>query len=102
MLRGPQAALFGEGSMGGAVRLGTNKPDATAFAPQTLLGHARVAGGSQGLTARALLNLPLQPGQLALRFTASRQDLIGWVDVPELQAPNANAGRTDDARIALR
>ena len=37
-----------------------------------------------------------------MRITASRQDLIGWVDVPELQAPNANADRTDDARIALR
>ena len=102
VLRGPQGTLFGEGSMGGTVRLITTKPDASAFAARTLLGGSQVAGGGRGTTARLMLNVPLQRDVLALRITASRQELPGWIDVPELQGRDSNTGRAEDARIALR
>ena len=102
VLRGPQGTLFGEGSMGGTVRLTTTKPDARAFAARVALGWSQVAGGGHGATARVMLNLPLRSDELALRVTASRQGLIGWVDVPELRTRDANDGRAEDARIALR
>ena len=102
VLRGPQGTLFGEGSMGGTVRLITNKPDAGAYAGRVTLGWSQVAGGGHGVTARAMINMPLQRDLLALRVTASRQDIIGWIDVPELQARNSNNGKAEDARIAVR
>jgi outer membrane receptor protein involved in Fe transport len=102
VLRGPQGTLFGEGSMGGTIRLITTKPDATDFAARVMLGRSQVAGGGRGVTARAMVNLPLQSDVLALRVTASRQDIIGWIDVPELRASDSNSGKSEDARIALR
>ena len=102
VLRGPQGTLFGEASMGGTVRLITAKPDARDFAARVMLGRSQVAGGGHGVTARVMVNVPLQSDVLALRVTASRQDLIGWIDVPELQARDSNSGKAEDARIALR
>ena len=102
VLRGPQGTLFGEGSMGGTVRLITNKPDPQQRAARAMLGWSQVAGGGSGYTSRLMVNLPLQPNVLALRLTASRQDLVGWIDVPELGAKDANRGRSEDARVALR
>ncbi len=102
VLRGPQGTLFGEGSMGGTIRLITAKPDTTKPAARVMLGWSQVAGGGQGGTARLMVNVPLQRDVLALRLTASRQDIIGWVDVPELQAKDSNHGKTEDTRLALR
>jgi iron complex outermembrane recepter protein len=102
VLRGPQGTLFGEGSMGGSVRLITTKPDARALAARVQVSGVQVSGGGRGATARLMLNVPLQHEMLALRVTAGRQELPGWVDVPELKALDVNTGRADDARVALR
>ena len=102
VLRGPQGTLFGEGSMGGTIRLITAKPDARDFAARVMLGRSQVAGGGHGVTARVMVNVPLQSDLLALRVTASRQDIIGWIDVPDLRARDSNSGKAEDARIALR
>ena len=102
VLRGPQGTLFGEGSMGGAVRVISAKPDARTFAGRALVSGSRLAGGDQGIGLRGVLNVPLVRDKLALRVTASREDLIGSVDVPDLKAKDTDSGRQTDARVALR
>lgn len=102
VLRGPQGTLFGEGSMGGTIRIITNKPDSRTFGGKVQLQAASVAQGESGITARGVLNVPLVTDQLALRVGFSRQDILGWVDIPELQRKDANSGRQQDARVALR
>jgi len=49
-----------------------------------------------------VVNVPLVRDQLALRVTASREDLIGSVDVPDLGREDTDEGRQTDARVALR
>jgi outer membrane receptor protein involved in Fe transport len=102
VLRGPQGTLFGEGSMGGTVRLITAKPDARAFTARAMVGWSKVAEGGSGGSVRAMVNVPLVARQLALRVSASHQDIIGWIDVPDLGRKDANNGKQDDARVALR
>jgi outer membrane receptor protein involved in Fe transport len=102
VLRGPQGTLFGEGSMGGTVRLISAKPDARAVSGRGMLGWSKVASGGDGVTARAVVNVPLIKNQLALRVSASHQDLPGWIDVPDLQAKDVNKGKQQDARVAMR
>lgn len=102
VLRGPQGTLFGEGSMGGTVRVISAKPDAKAFSGRALVSGARLAGGDQGYTVRGVLNVPILRDTLALRVSASREDLIGSVDVPELGRKDVDSGRQSDARVALR
>jgi iron complex outermembrane recepter protein len=102
VLRGPQGTLFGESSMGGTIRLITNKPDAKAFEARLLGGWSQISGGGNGYTARAVVNVPLMKNELALRVSASHQDIVGWIDVPDLGKKDDNKGKQDDARIALR
>ena len=102
VLRGPQGTLFGEGSMGGTIRVITNKPESDAIYGRVLTGWSQVQGGSGGLSAQGMINLPLIKDELALRLTASHQKIIGWVDVPDIGAKDANSGKEDDARLALR
>jgi outer membrane receptor protein involved in Fe transport len=102
VLRGPQGTLFGEGSMGGTLRLITIKPDAKDFSARMVAGWASVSSGGNGGMARAVVNVPLVANELALRVNVSHQDLIGWIKVPDLDEKNANDGNQDDARAALR
>ncbi len=102
VLRGPQGTLFGEGSMGGTVRLITVKPDAKALSGRAMLGWSKLTGGGDGVTARAVVNVPLMTNELALRVNVSHQDMPGWIAVPDLNVKNANKGKEEDARVALR
>jgi outer membrane receptor protein involved in Fe transport len=102
VLRGPQGTLFGEGSMGGTLRLITIKPEATGFSGRAQLVGSKVSQGGSGATVRGVLNVPLMRDQLALRVSGGHQDLIGYVDYPELGVKDADKGKQDDARVALR
>jgi iron complex outermembrane recepter protein len=102
VLRGPQGTLFGEGSMGGTIRLITNKPEATQFYGRLIGDWSKVADGGNGGTARVVLNVPLVSKELALRVSAGHEDILGWIDVPDLNKKDVNKGKQDDVRVAVR
>jgi len=68
VLKGPQGTLFGEGSLGGNVRLITNQPDVTKDGIG-YMGQAGVTsgGGSANGGANVIGNLALVPDRLAVR-----------------------------------
>lgn len=67
VLRGPQGTLFGQGSMGGTVRLVTREPQLTKFeAKVDALGSYTQHGGG-GYSAEGMVNVPLVNEQLAFR-----------------------------------
>lgn len=80
VLRGPQGTLFGEGSMGGTVRILTRKPELDRFALQAQGGWSVASGGGSGWTAKLMLNLPLREDRFAIRAVATDESLPGWVD----------------------
>ena len=71
VLKGPQGTLFGASSMSGAVRIITNKPDASAFDMNISAGFESVEHGGEGYSVNAAVNVPLVADTLALR-------LVGW------------------------
>lgn len=80
VLKGPQGSLFGEGSLGGTVRLVTNKPDMQKFG--ATLDHSWGAiedGGNNNLT-NAMVNIPLVQDKLALRAVGFYYDQGGFID----------------------
>lgn len=101
ILRGPQGTLFGEGSMGGTIRVITNKPDPQAFYSRVSGEFASVRGGDTGATVRGLVNIPVVADELAVRANYSRTSGLGWIDVPDLDLTDTNDTGQTDVRLAL-
>lgn len=80
VLRGPQGTLFGSGSLGGTIRIITNKPDASKFeaAGRVDLG-ATEHGGGMRQRYDAMINVPLIEDRLALRVVGYYRNEDGWV-----------------------
>ena len=100
VLRGPQGTLFGEGSMGGTVRILSNAPDAQAYAGNLQTWGMATRGGSISNGFRSMLNLPIAENRLALRLVAIDEHRAGWVDTDT--ASNANDVDAQTYRARLR
>ena len=74
ILRGPQGTLYGAGSMGGTVKLVTNKPDLQHFGVNAEGIFSDTDGGGFNHTENAMLNLPLAQGIAALRVVGTRSE----------------------------
>lgn len=80
VLKGPQGTLFGEGSMGGTVRIITNKPQFNEFRAGVEIDASTVDKGGDGHGAKAYVNVPLVDDRLALRLVVTDETTPGWID----------------------
>ena len=85
-LSGPQGTLFGASSMGGVLRIITNKPDKSGFAGGIDLSSKKFAKGGFGGSVEGFVNLPIND-RAALR-------LVGWLDRVGGYIDNVAATRT--------
>lgn len=88
VLRGPQGALFGSASLGGAVSYSVNKPNLKNFEAAGLVAGETVKNGGWGHTVRAMLNAPLQTDVAGLRIVAFDRRDPGYIT-------NLGTGRTE-------
>ncbi|MHA7817384.1 MAG: TonB-dependent receptor [Pseudohaliea sp.] len=100
VLRGPQGTLYGSGSLAGAVRVITRKPDAGRFAASFRADAADVAHAGLRQRYSGMVNVPLVDERLALRAVAYLRDEPGWVRNIGTGARNSNDDR--GGRLALR
>ena len=79
VLRGPQGTLYGEGSIGGTVRIVPAAPNPETFESRGS-GSFSVTGdeGDNNYTLEGMLNLPLLDGDAALRLVAYHHDNSGY------------------------
>ena len=80
VLNGPQGTTFGAGSMAGAVRYVTNKPDVNAFSAGLDVDAGKIHGGTNNSTYEGFVNLPLIPGVLGLRVSAFSDNRGGFIN----------------------
>ena len=80
VLKGPQGTLYGEGAMGGAVRIVMNEPDAAMFdfGGETTFSSTEHGGFNYG--ARGYVNIPIVQDKVALRVAGGFVDNDGYVD----------------------
>lgn len=88
VLRGPQGAQFGAGSIGGIVYIESNPVDLLRWTGETLAGAEATQGGQPSNELQIIANAPLVQGRFGLRAVAYRQDTGGWLD-------NSVTGQTD-------
>src|SRR5271156_6361800 len=80
ILRGPQGALFGSGSMGGTVRLISNQPNLSQFQSTAQSVLSGTDGGGFNHKDNLMVNLPLIDDTLALRLVGTENYPSGWID----------------------
>jgi outer membrane receptor protein involved in Fe transport len=102
ILRGPQGTLYGESSMGGAIRLLTNAADPAGLAYKFDATGSSTSGGGENWFGNAMVNLPMPRDTFALRLVGYLRDEDGWVDNPFLGLENLNHAETEGARASAR
>jgi iron complex outermembrane receptor protein len=80
VLNGPQGTTFGAGSMAGAIRYITNKPDVNHFGAGIDFDAGQIQNAQQNWTYEGFLNAPLIDGVLGLRLSAFSDSHGGFIN----------------------
>jgi iron complex outermembrane receptor protein len=93
VLRGPQGTLYGDGSMGGTLRIISKRPMLDSFQAATQVAGATTAdGGGPSWRWSGMVNLPVITDTLAVRLAGYYRDAGGWID--EFDRPQVTVRQT--------
>ncbi len=101
VLRGPQGALYGSASLGGAVRYLYAKPDLRQEAFSVLTGMSSVSHGGTGYNVDTMANVVLSRDVAGLRFVVTKRKDPGYIDNVETGKKDINANVAESARAIL-
>ena len=99
VLRGPQGTLFGEGSIGGTLRLVTNKPDLQEFGGFVQMGGSNTHKGGGNHELVGVANVPIVEDKFAFRLVGYLVDDSGFVDNVTLNERDVNQTITKGQRL---
>ncbi|MES3024068.1 MAG: TonB-dependent receptor [Pseudomonadota bacterium] len=106
VLRGPQATLYGASSMGGTIKFVPNEPDLKAREFSVYGEASSTKGGSANYAGNVVGNIPLIPGELALRIGAQAQHTGGFIKQVDgggqVLAKDINQVGDQELRMALK
>ena len=102
VLRGPQGALYGGGSMAGVYRIVTQKPVINAFSGMLDVGGAAADTGAPSRETDGVINLPLIQDRAALRIVAYDEVDGGYIDNVALRSSDINGIERTGGRAQLR
>jgi outer membrane receptor protein involved in Fe transport len=102
LVRGPQGALYGSGSISGIYRIVTAKPELGRMSGGGSVTTAQTEGGSPSYEVDGYWNAPIVRGRAALRLVAYHDLQGGYLDNVSLHASNVDSTVRDGARAALR
>jgi outer membrane receptor protein involved in Fe transport len=101
ILRGPQGALYGGGSLSGIYRIVSRKPVMNEWSATALAGAAATESGSPSSRFEGVVNLPLVADRAALRLVAYDNLDGGYVDDVNLRLSNVDRTTRTGGRAAL-
>lgn len=102
IVRGPQSTLFGDGALGGVVRIIANQANLDRSEAVVQVGAALTAGGDPSGSFDAMANIPLIDDVLGLRAVGYATQNGGYIDDVRLGLKNINQTREQGGRLALR
>ena len=94
VLKGPQGTLFGASSIGGTLRLITNKPALDQFSAGVTVDVSGTSGGEDSQSFEGYVNIPVIEDKLAVRVAAYNAEQGGFIDniAATRQIPLSNPG----------
>jgi outer membrane receptor protein involved in Fe transport len=99
ILRGPQGALYGSSSLGGAVRYTVNKPDLKNVEFSVLADTSSVKGGNFGRSLYVMANAPLSENVAGVRTVLFDRHEDGYITNLGTGVHNANTLRQRGGRV---
>jgi iron complex outermembrane receptor protein len=93
VLRGPQGTLYGQGAMGGTIRMVTASPDYNDFVGRAQIEGSTTAGGEGSYAFDGVFNVPIAPGTAALRVSGGYERVGGFADVARASGTTFNVTR---------
>ncbi len=100
VLRGPQGALYGAGSLGGVVHLVSTPPNPDRLETWAQASYGLTAAGGDSQALDGVLNLPFGGGRGAARLVLYREIDGGYLDNPGLGLTNTNQTLRQGGRLA--
>ena len=100
VMRGPQGALYGSGSLSGIYRVVTRKPDLQSYGADVTLGYGWTEGASSSRSADGMVNLPLVEGVSALRIVGYGDLDGGYLNNGGLRQSDVDRTTRDGGRAA--
>jgi len=109
VLRGPQGTLYGNGSMGGAIRIISNRPVLNQLQAAIQASVSATDGGGPSSGVSAMVNLPIVKDRLAIRLAGYDRNEGGWIDdpheaniaLPQIDGKDLNWEHTYGGRASL-
>ena len=101
VLEGPQGTLYGTGALGGILRIVPNPPDPAHVSGSFSAGLISTRHGTPGSDAALMVNLPLDPGRVALRAVGYASIDGGYIDDVGRGRRDVNRVRTYGGRLNL-
>ena len=102
VLKGPQGTLYGASTLGGLIRVITQKPSLTNFSGDAEVEGSAVQSGGDGYGAHAWVNIPLVSNELALRVGAFDRLDPGYTDNVKTGQTDTNTARVKGGQATLR
>jgi outer membrane receptor protein involved in Fe transport len=100
-LRGPQGTLFGSGSLSGALRILTKKPNVSRFEGSVLVDLGLTGEDSARQRYNGMINVPLIADKVAVRAVGFYRDEDGYIDNLGTGKTNANSLTDWGGRVSL-
>ncbi|CAN5505014.1 TonB-dependent receptor [soil metagenome] len=101
VLRGPQGALYGGGSLSGVYRIVSRKPVLDEWSGAGTIGGAVTESGSPSSRLEGVVNLPIVSDRAALRLAIYSDVDGGYVDDVNLRLSNVDRTTRSGGRAAL-
>lgn len=102
VLRGPQGTLYGAGSMAGAIRLITRKPETNQFSASAKGELASVDNGGTTRTIDGMVNVPIVNDVFAIRAVGFWKHNAGFIDNVKTKENDVNWEESKGGRVAAR
>jgi len=101
VLRGPQPALYGEGSMGGTIRYVTARPDLEEFSGRVSGRWGSLTDGDNLYRGSGVLNVPIVEDVLGIRIAVAQEETGGFIDQLSTGEKDVNSAKISTVRTTI-